>query len=179
MSITEDPLAPVDEPYQRQMTSYRRTRSAILDGAKALIAIQGLQRANMVEIADTAQVSRATLYNHFRDKGSVMRALMESEVHRIFEFADEDTSRAEALAKLSIEVSTDPALARLRVSDPAVLTTMLASIEDPLWDQIRIGLTHLMGDSTVMELTRLWLVGQVLQPLTLAQSREQAEEILR
>ncbi len=166
-----------DEPYKRQMTSFRRTRSAILEGAKSLITSVGLQRMNMIEIADTSEVSRATLYNHFRDKGSVLRALLESEVERIFQLVDSDISPAQALAEISIAISSDPALKMMRVTDAGLITQMLAQTEDPLWTQIDKWLEQLLGDGNMPAIARLWLVGQVLQPLAPEQSRVQARGI--
>lgn len=159
------------------MTSYRRTRSAILEGTKSLIATVGLQRTNMIDIADTSQVSRATLYNHFRDKSSVLRALLESEVDRIFQLIDSDISPIEALLGISREISSDPALEMMRTTDPAILTQMLTRVEDPIWKQINEGFVRLLHDQNRSEIARLWLVGQVLQPLDVDQSREQARAI--
>ncbi len=159
------------------MTSYRRTRSAILEGTKSLIAAVGLARTSMIDIADTSQVSRATLYNHFRDKSSVLRALLESEVDRIFQLVDSDISPTEALLGISREISSDSALGMMRITDPAILTQMLARVEDPLWQQIHQGLKRLLHNENRSEIARLWLVGQVLQPLTIEQSREQARAI--
>ena len=130
----------MDEPYKRQMTSYRRTRNAILEGTKSLIATVGLQKTNMIDIADTSEVSRATLYNHFRDKRSVLRALLESEIERVLVAIDADISPAEALSEISRQISTDPTLGMLRRTDPAILTQLLIRVEDPLWQQINQGL---------------------------------------
>ena len=177
MTISEDPVLLTDEPYQRQMTSYRRTRSAILDGAKALVAARGLQRANMVDIADTAEVSRATLYNHFRDKPSVMRAVLESEVARLLQIIDTDLSQEAALAQISIEISSDLAFATMRKTDAGIITALLTNMQDPLWVQIRIGLHQLLGDEIRTQIAQRWLVAQVLQPLSAAQSVEQARRI--
>lgn len=166
-----------DELYKRQMTSYRRTRSAILEGAKSLIASVGLQRMNMIEIADTSEVSRATLYNHFRDKASVLRALLESEIERIFQLVDSDISPAEALAEISIAISSDTALITMRVADSGLVTQMLTRTEDPFWLQIDLGLNRLLGDGIRPGIARLWLIGQVLQPLTPEQSRAQSRAV--
>jgi len=175
--LTLHSLTPVDEPYKRQMTSYRRTRSAILEGTKSLIATVGLQKTNMIDIADTSQVSRATLYNHFRDKGSVLRALLESEVERIFQMIDSDISPVDALAGISLAISSDGALDMMRITDPAILTQMLTRVDDPLWQQIHVGLKHLVHDEKLTEIAQLWLVGQVMQPLNLDQTQEQARSI--
>jgi AcrR family transcriptional regulator len=167
----------VDEPYKRQMTSYRRTRSAILEGTKYLISTVGIQRTSMIDIADTSEVSRATLYNHFRDKASVLRALLESEMDRVFFAIDSDISPTEALAEISRQISSDPALEMMRRTDLAILTQMLTRIEDPLWQQITHGLNRLLRNEGRSGIARLWLVGQVLQPLTAEQGREQARVI--
>lgn len=177
MTISENAVLLTDEPYQRQMTSYRRTRSAILEGAKSLVASRGLQRANMVDIADTAEVSRATLYNHFRDKPSVMRAVLESEVERLLQIIDTDLSQEKALAQLSVEISTDPALSTMRKTDAGVITVLLTNVQDPLWVQFRAGLHQLLGDDIRTEVAQRWLVAQVLQPLTATQSVEQSRRI--
>lgn len=159
------------------MTSYRRTRSAILEGAKSLISEVGLQRTNMIEIADTSQVSRATLYNHFRDKGSVVRALLESEVERVFQLVDNDISPMEALMKISQEISSDRALEMMRKTDPGILSQLLTQVDDPLWHQIQLELKELMRDESVARIAKLWLVGQVLQPLNPGESQEQSRVI--
>jgi AcrR family transcriptional regulator len=162
----------VDEPYKRQMTSYRRTRSAILEGTKYLISTVGIQRTSMIDIADTSEV-----YNHFRDKASVLRALLESEMDRVFFAIDSDISPTEALAEISRQISSDPALEMMRRTDLAILTQMLTRIEDPLWQQITHGLNRLLRNEGRSGIARLWLVGQVLQPLTAEQGREQARVI--
>ena len=41
----------------------------------------------MIEIADASEVSRATLYNHYRDKNAVLMALITAEVERLVEAA--------------------------------------------------------------------------------------------
>jgi AcrR family transcriptional regulator len=131
----------------------------------------------MVDIADTAEVSRATLYNHFRDKSSVMRAVLESEVERLLQIIDADVSQENALARISVEVSSDPAFATLRKMDTGVLTVLLTHLQDPLWEQIRAGLLQLLGDNVRAEVAQRWLVAQVMQPLNAAQSVEQARRI--
>lgn len=177
MSVSNNPRTSPDELYQRQMKSYRRTRSAILESAKNSLATQGFAATSMIDIADSAEISRATLYNHFRDKGSVYRALLESEIERVFQLIEVENSPVDGLAQISQQISADPAFATMRRTDPAVLTQLLTRFEDPLWQQISAELKSLLRTESQSELARLWLVGQVLQPLTLEQSREQANII--
>lgn len=174
MSITGNsaPAQALDsEPYQRQMTSYRKTRSAIIDATKSCLALHGLRATSMIEIADSAEVSRATLYNHFRDKESVMRGLLEFEVARLFD-------APASLAHLSVEISTDPAIATLRRTDPAFLSQMASAADDPLWAPVRAGLTSLLGTPARAELALRWLIGQLFAPISPSQSQEQAASLL-
>lgn len=160
------------------MTSYRRTRAAILEGTKKLIASVGLQRTNMIDIADISEVSRATLYNHFRDKGSVLRAVLESEIERLFLVVDSEMSPRDALQTISLEISTDQALATMRQSDAGALAQLLVQRDDALWIQVDTALEKLLGDKHVATIARLWLVGQALQPLTAEQIGEQTDAIV-
>jgi AcrR family transcriptional regulator len=81
-----------------------------LTAAKELLAESGISGTNMIEIADRAQVSRASLYNHFRDKHEVFLALVESELERISTLAMIAQSRSEALYLISSEISNHPGL---------------------------------------------------------------------
>ena len=87
----------------------------------------------MIEIADASEVSRATLYNHYRDKSAVTTALITAEVEHMIALANSAGTPADALEKLSLYISTDGALASMRDHDKAALTEMLAHAEHPLY----------------------------------------------
>ncbi|CAB4571356.1 unannotated protein [freshwater metagenome] len=165
--------------YAPQAANHRRTQVAILEGTKSLIATVGLKKMSMIEIADIAQVSRATLYNHYRDKDSVLRALCESEAERFVNLARNSTSAIEALERLSIEISQDKALENMRKSDPESLSLFLSSQEDRLWKAVSSAITLVVNNPVMSELTVRWLIGQALHPLTPTQSRQQAEAIIK
>lgn len=57
-------------------------RQAILDAAFRVFAEQGYDQASVDEIAAAARVAKATIYNHFGDKESVLRDLITSEADR-------------------------------------------------------------------------------------------------
>ena len=147
------------------MASMNRTSEAILDGCKTLIARHGISGASMSEIADEAEVSRATLYNHHRDKESVLRALLEREIAALCALADSDGSAIAALAAIAERISTDPALAAIRNSDFAIFTQMLTSLEDSLFTQIRSTLNQLVGQASCENALR-WLLGIALAPMS-------------
>jgi len=164
--------------YAPQANTHRRTQSAILTGTKCLIATVGLAKMSMIEIADTSEVSRATLYNHYRDKESVIAALCESECTRLIAIVQSAPNATDALELLSIQISTDAALAHMRSHDPAPLTLAMAATTHPLWNNLCDALAVISGSQVLADLALRWLVGQVLNPLTLDDSRLHAELLI-
>lgn len=162
--------------YAPQVATHRRTQNAILEATKGLIATTGLKKMSMIEIADVSQVSRATLYNHYRDKDSVLLALCESELAQLVEIAQNAPDAVSALEQISIAVSSDSALAAMRIQDPELLTVALTHHDDQRWKAFAIAMNHLLGEKKGALALR-WLLGQALHPLTPEQSRSQAEVI--
>ena len=162
--------------YAPQVATHRRTQNAILEATKQLITTTGLKKMSMIEIADVSEVSRATLYNHYRDKDSVIRALCEFEMQRLVEIAQIAPDATSALEQISIKISGDEALAAMRTQDSDSLTIALSAQGDTMWKAFSIAMGHLLG-SEKGELATRWLIGQALHPISSAQSRAQAEAI--
>ena len=129
----------------------------------------------MIEIADESQVSRATLYNHYRDKSAVISALVTAEVELIIDLAGKAGTPADALEKLSLYISTDPALAAMRQHDQSSLTQALSHSDHPLYLELARSLYGATKSEAGTGVAMRWLIGQVMQPLNAKQSREQAE----
>lgn len=129
----------------------------------------------MIEIADASQVSRATLYNHYRDKSAVISALITAEIELMIDLANKAGTPADALEKLSLYISTDPALAAMRQHDQKVLTEALSHSDHPLYLEIARSLYGATKSEAGTGVAMRWLIGQVMQPLNAKQSREQAE----
>lgn len=164
--------------YAPQVITHRRTQSAILSGAKNLIATVGLAKMTMIEIADSSEVSRASLYNHYSDKDSVIAALCQSEMARLISIANSAPNATDALELLSIQISTDAALAHMRTHDRATLTQGLAAANNPLWIDLTAALTMITGSELLANLVLRWLVGQALNPLSPEESRLHAEILI-
>jgi len=160
--------------YASQGATHRRTEEAILAATKELIATLGISKISMIDISVHSQVARATLYNHFRDKASVIEALVHSEIARITQAMQNVGTPADALEFLSLSVSSDPALAGLREYDAAALAQMLIHSEHPLYLDVARAVFAKTQSPSATGLAMRWLLGQVLQPLTPEQSREQA-----
>jgi AcrR family transcriptional regulator len=129
----------------------------------------------MIEIADASEVSRATLYNHYRDKNAVISALITAEVELMIELAGKAGTPADKLEKLSLYISSDPALAAMRQHDQSALTQALSHSDHPLYLELARSLYAATKSEAGTGVAMRWLIGQVMQPLNAKQSREQAE----
>lgn len=160
------------------MAQQNRTREAILQGAKLEIAEVGSYESNMVDISAKAQVSRATVYNHFADKEEMILALVESEISRLTELAQSAESPRDALFKLSREISKDVALAKMRESDPSDIAKFVTRSENPLWDLAYENAMKVFGP-TNGNLVIHWLISQIGSPLSESESAIQADKLAR
>lgn len=166
--------------YQYQTGIHRKTRGAILQATLNLISDKGLTRTNMIEIADRAQVSRASLYNHFRDKNEIFTALIDQEVTRISALAMSAESRIDSLFIISRELSTHEALRSALEHDPDRTTEMLVARDHEIWVKVYRNLAEIFGtDAVGVGLIIRWLIGHVTAPLSEEHSRAQAERIIR
>jgi AcrR family transcriptional regulator len=159
------------------MATINRSRSAILSGAKIVITEVGSYESNMNDIAARAEVSRATVYNHFSDKEEMMLSLLESEIYRLFEAGRLAPTKRDALCALSVEISKDPALRKMVETDPLDIAKFVTVTDHPLWLLVKSSLENLFGESAGTVLR--WLIGQVASPLTSAESAQQADQIVR
>jgi AcrR family transcriptional regulator len=161
--------------YALQGGIHRRTESAILEGTKSLIALHGISHISMIDIADASEVSRATLYNHYRDKNAVLEALVALEVEKLVDLAERAGTPADALETISKVISSDPALAAMREHDAELLIAIMSHAENPLYLILATCLYQATKSEAGTGLAMRWLLGQVMQPITPKQSREQAE----
>lgn len=164
--------------YQHQSTIHRRTRGAIMAAARNLLGESGVAGTNMIEIADRAEVSRASLYNHFRDKHEVFVALVETEIDRIATIALVAPSRAQALYAISREISEHDGLRTAIERDGELMAAALTARDHRVWEEIYSQLARIFATDVVgVGLVLRWLLGQVTAPLSPEHSREQARRI--
>lgn len=149
-----------------------------MDSARALLIENGISATNMIEIADRAKVSRASLYNHFRDKSEVFVAFVETEIERISTLALVAQSRADALYMISREISGHPGLRRALETDGELIASALSIRDSQIWVNIyselaKIFATDVIGVGMIVR----WLLGQVTSPLSDEHSRQQADRL--
>jgi hypothetical protein len=114
-----------------------RARAGLFAGALSCIAKQGVKATSMIEIADEGKIARATLYNHFRSKSELLRALIAEEVSRGIEAAEQEEDLRGVLTSLLTFVAAHDALRFIATSEPAVYGRLLAATADPLWVSLR------------------------------------------
>jgi AcrR family transcriptional regulator len=164
--------------YARQRDTSNKSRVAILAGAKLVIAKVGNYQSNIADIAVSAQVAKATIYNQFADKAEMMESLVESEVIRLTELALAASSRQEGLALLSNAISQDLALRKLVESDPSDIAKLVTITNHPTWVLAHQGIAKVFGaDSAACGVILRWLIGQIASPITEEESVAQARRL--
>ena len=128
----------------------------------------------MIDISAESQVSRATLYNHYRDKNAVVSALLTSELNRLKELMQSIGAPAAVLEQLSLEISSDKALEMMRLSDPTALAFALTDSANPLWLEFHAAILDVTKLEICTSLAVAWLKSQVLAPITPQQSADEA-----
>jgi len=160
------------------MATAQRSRIAILAGAKEVIAKVGSYESLMNEIAEKAEVSRATIYNHFSDREELMYALLASEVERLISIAESAPSKRDALYQLSRAISDDAALAKMVETDHDDIVAITTITDHSLWIDIHRASAKIFGDDeNSVGLVLRWLIAQVTSPLTLSQSEIQSTRL--
>lgn len=149
-----------------------------MNAARSLLGESGISGTNMIDIADRAQVSRASLYNHFRDKHEVFVALVETEIERVATIALVAPSRADALYMISREISEHDGLRTAIIRDGDLMAAALTARDHKVWVDIYAQLSKIFATDVVgVGLVLRWLMGQVTAPLSDEHSREQANRI--
>ena len=164
--------------YARQSATSNKSRAAIFNGAKLIIAEVGNYQSNIADIALRSQVSKATIYNQFADKAEMMECLVESEVIRLTQVALAASSRQEALFALSTAISQDEALRKLTQSDPSDIAKLVTISNHPTWVLAHQGIAKIFGaDSAACGVILRWLIGQIASPITQEESLAQSKRL--
>jgi AcrR family transcriptional regulator len=99
-----------------------RTRAALLDGARRAVEASGT-KITMAQVAASAGVAKATLYNHFRTREAVLDALLLDEVGRLIDRVA-GLPVHDALAATAAALSDSPLLRTLARVEPATVAAL-------------------------------------------------------
>lgn len=159
----------------RSAHAMARSRSAILDGARQAVAVDGV-KITMGQVATTAGVAKATLYNHFRTREDVLGALLIDELQGLVA-ALSGLALPEALTRAAVAVSEDPLLEALGGQDMTTLAALArVDVRTPGWALVADALDRMLrqagrgGTPTVLR----WLSSFVIAP---AESRDIAVDV--
>ena len=93
-------------PLNRRERQVQERRAEILAAALQLFESKGYLETSMEEIAETADVARGTLYNHFESKADVLLALTDSVAEQWQERGRKAMSKTDSPSKAIKEVLT-------------------------------------------------------------------------
>jgi AcrR family transcriptional regulator len=159
--------APVRERGTRSRAgnAMNRTRSALLDGARRAVLINGT-RITMAQVAAAAGVAKATVYNHFRTRDAVLAALVVDEVAALNARAAE-LPLERALAETANSIATHPALRALARMEPAVVAGLgCIDLRAEGWRRARDAVSAALNAEGLggTEFVLRWLASYLLSP---------------
>ncbi|HVU71472.1 MAG TPA: TetR/AcrR family transcriptional regulator [Mycobacteriales bacterium] len=170
--MTAPGTGPAPGGRSRAGNTMARTRASVLSGARQCVLRYGSRKTTMVDIAATAGVAKATLYNHFRAKSEVYAALVDAEVARaVTETLDLGAQQgpAAALTRLADELAGHAVVRHLATNEPGVLAQLVVPSDPPAapWGAARQAIASLLAPQggapePAVELVLRWLVSQLL-----------------
>ena len=79
---------------ERREREKGKRRRAILDCARELVLLQGVERVSMEEIAHKAELSKATLYLYFSGKEAIFNEICEESAREFLDYLEQPTQEA-------------------------------------------------------------------------------------
>ncbi len=106
----------------KKLSKKEKTRIKIMHAAKGLFESQGIENVTFSQIAESAEVCRTTVFNHFSDSKELMLALTTQEIHDVEEYCSDQGMKGEELAyklfaKLIEDASFYPKLAAMLMTN--------------------------------------------------------------
>lgn len=133
----------------RRDLNKQKSRQSILKASRRLFSVNGYEETSMDEVAEKAEVSRATLYNYFPNKESLLMGTAEEElekVHGSLRIELKDVKRADEKIFKVLEVFVLDSLMYLNLSRKI---TYLNSCEDSKLYATRVDMNQIIGDLVV------------------------------
>jgi AcrR family transcriptional regulator len=164
-----------------------RTREAALDGAVRAVAKYGSRKATMADIAMLAGVAKATLYNHFRTRDDVYRAVVAAQVKAI---AAAGAARLPegieiALLEVASRIAQHPAVRKIAADEPAVLAELVRIGDGGSWAAVRTHVATLLQageldhSDAAVDLVARFLASQLTSPSSESQRRAGVRLLVR
>ncbi len=95
----------------KKLSKKEKTRTKIMHAAKVLFENYGIENVTFSQIAESAEVCRTTVFNHFSDSKELMLALTTQEISDVEEYCMEENVKGSELAyKLFAKLIDDASL---------------------------------------------------------------------
>ena len=133
------------EKRARRRRAPERTREAILEAAREVLAKDGKEGLSVAQVAQLAGVNRGTAYQHFQTREQLIEATVAWVSDQLFRavFGDPEQAKDQPVENINVEGVNDR-LATFAMENPALgrawLRTVLGSkqpAKDPFWRQYR------------------------------------------
>lgn len=124
----------MEQDLSRRERKKQETRERILTVAREMLASQGFEATTLEQVAEAADVSKATFYNYFPNKDALLRQIAKAEVEAVGDqMAQEPEHLASPLAiiRRSMELTYSDASPVLRVIRRILLVDVLQSGKTP------------------------------------------------
>jgi AcrR family transcriptional regulator len=128
----------------RAGNAMQRTRTGIVDGARAGIVRDGVRRLSMATVADLGGIAKATVYNHVRSKPELLALVARDLLQRVDAVAAAEPTAELALAAAADAAAHDEVVRAVADHEPAVVGRLLRVQSDPVFDEARFRLAALL-----------------------------------
>jgi AcrR family transcriptional regulator len=167
------------EKRARKKRDPQRTREAILEAAREVLAQDGKEGLSVAQVAQRAGVNRGTAYQHFQTREQLIEATAAWVSEKLYRavFGDPTVARDQAVESIDVE-SVNKHLATFAMENPALGRVWLFEVlssrrpaNDPFWRQYqsnfeRFAKTELaQPDMDVEVLSVLFLAGHFIWPV--------------
>ena len=150
-----------------------------------MLARKAVKALTMADVADAGGLARATLYNHVRDKQSLLQLVLAHEVRELAKAFSAASTMPIALTTTARAIAEHPALVGQRLYEPLALAPIAVPGSGEGWDAIREltrqALAARGGKATEAQVDLLlrWLASFVAVPSDEASRTSQASELAK
>ena len=132
----------------KQDLRWEKTRQALLEGGRQIMASKGVDAATVLEVVKAAGVSQPSFYNHFASKEELAEAVaanfFQADVtfkSRVFQTAEDPAEAIAINTRHTLKVATrDPVVAWVVVRGGSGRNLLRIGAEDQLVNMIRTGI---------------------------------------
>lgn len=169
----------------RAGNAMQRARVAAVEGALRVLGKRGVKALTMADVADASGLARATLYNHVRDKQSLLQLVLAHEVRDLAVMFSAAPTMPAALTTASRAIAEHRSLIGIREHDPVALAPIAVPSAGEGWDAIRelarqaLAARGSKATPPQVDLLLRWLASFVTVPSDESTRHSQASELAK